>query len=90
MTDMDKKALGLAQAVVGLWNAYSDENSEESDLAMREAFKEVAAMDMAKVDGVLASPLNYFARAFLNGENPEDLTFGEMTESLEISIGLFK
>jgi hypothetical protein len=90
MTDLDKKALGLAQTIVDLWNGYSDENSERTELAMRDAFKEVEAMDLGMVDGVLASPLKYFARAYLNDENPEDLTYCEMTESLEISIGLAK
>jgi hypothetical protein len=84
----DQKALAIARNVVSLWNGYSDDNSEESDLAMRDAFKAVEALDLHRVEGILASPLNYFARAFLNDENPEDLTFGEMSQSLEISIGL--
>lgn len=88
MSDLDQKAVAIAQRIADLWNGYSDENSNETDLAMREAFKEAQAMDLRQVDGVIASPLNYFARAFLNDENPEDLTYCEMVESLEISIGL--
>ncbi len=88
MNVADQKALALACNIVSLWNGYSDENSEQTDLAMRDTFKEAVAMDLHQVDGVLASPLNYFARAFLDDENPEDLTFCEMSESLEISIKL--
>ena len=88
MTEEQKKALTLARNLVTLWNEYSDENSEETESLMRDTFKEVAALDLHKVDGVLASPLNYYARASLYDENPEDLTISEMTESLEISIGI--
>jgi hypothetical protein len=84
----DQKALILARNIVTLWNGYSDENSEETESAMRDTFKEAIAMDLHKVEGILASPLNYFARAYLTDENPEDLTFQEMTDSLEISVNL--
>lgn len=83
-----RQARGLACTIVALWNGYSDENSHETDIAMRDAFKEVDALDFSHVDGVIASPLRYFARAFLYEENPEDLTFAEMTESIEISLGI--
>lgn len=87
MTDaLDHAALVLAQNIVDLWNNYSDENSEQTDLAMRDACKEAQAMDLRQVDGLLASPLRYFARAFLEDDNPEDLTICEMVESLKISI----
>lgn len=82
----DAKAMILARNIVALWNGYSDENSEETESAMRDTFKEAVAMDLHQVDGVLSSPLNYFARAYLYDENPEDLTYSEMTESLAISI----
>ncbi len=84
----DQKALILARNIVTLWNGYSDENSEETESAMRDTFKEAIAMDLHKVEGILASPLNYFARAYLTDENPEDLTYQEMTDSLEISVNL--
>ncbi len=90
MTDHDQKALTLAETIVALWKGYSDENSVETELAMREAFVEANGMDFAQVDGVLASPLKYFTWAYLSDYNPEDLTYAEMTESLEISIGLAK
>lgn len=86
----EQKALILARNLVTLWNEYSDENAEETESAMRDTFKEVVAMDLTRVDGVLASPLNYYARASLYDENPEDLTICEMTESLEISIGILE
>lgn len=89
MTEQEQ-ALIFARNIVNLWNGYSDANSEESDSAMRDTFKAVRALDLHQVDGVLASPLNYFARAFLDDDNPEDLTFAEMTESLEISIGILE
>lgn len=88
LNDTERKALILARNIVALWNGYSDENSEETESAMRDTFKEVVALDLKNVDGVLASPLNYFARAYLNDENPEDLTYQEMTDSLDISVGI--
>ena len=87
MTEQEQ-ALIYARNIVRLWDEYSDENSEESDSAMRDTFKAVQGLDLHQVDGVLASPLNYFAQAFLTDENPEDLTFSEMAESIEISIGI--
>lgn len=90
MTAQDQAAIIVARKIVALWNNYSDENSAESDLAMRDAFKEALALDLTHVEGVIASPLKYFALAFVEDSNPEDLTFAEMTESLEISIGLME
>jgi hypothetical protein len=84
----DQKALLLARNIVMLWEGYSDENSEETESAMRDTFKEAMSLDMHSVEGIIASPLNYFAHAYLYDENPEDLTFCEMTESLAISIKL--
>ena len=88
MTDLDQKAVAIAQRIADLWNGYSDENSTETDLAMREAAKEAMALDLTQVDGVIASPLKYYAAVELEDSNPEDLTWCEMVESLEISIGL--
>lgn len=85
MTEQEQAVI-FARNIVTLWNEYSDENSEESDNAMRDTFKAVLGLDLHQVDGVLASPLNYFAQAYLTDHNPEDLTFAEMTESLEISL----
>jgi len=84
------KALILARNIVNLWNGYSDANSEETESAMRDTFKEVVSMDLKSVDGVLASPLNYFARAFLYEENPEDLTFSEMSDSIQVSLDILE
>lgn len=88
MTDLDQKAIAIAQKIADLWNNYSDENSVETDLAMREAAKEAVALDLSMVEGVIASPLKYYAMVELEDHNPEDLTFCEMVESLEISIGI--
>lgn len=90
LSNEERQALVLAREIVSLWNGYSDENSEQTDQAMDDAFKAVLAIDLHKVDGVLASPLNYFARAVLNDENPEDLTYCEMSGSLQISIDLIE
>lgn len=87
---IETKAKELGAELVRLWNNYSDENSNETDLAMRETTKEIRALDLRQVDGVLASPLNYWTRAELDDENPEDLTFCEMIESIEISLGLMR
>lgn len=88
MTDLDQAAISIAQRIVALWNGYSDENSLETDIAMREAAKEAIALDLRMVEGVIASPLKYYAMVELEDHNPEDLTICEMVESLEISIGL--
>jgi hypothetical protein len=88
--NVEKKALILARNIVALWNGYSDENSEETESAMRDTFKEIITMELTQVDGVLASPLMYFAIAYLYDENPEDLTFSEMSDRLEISIGIIQ
>lgn len=83
----EQSALALAKEIVSLWLNWSDETEVETELAMREAFKQVEALDLAKVCGTLAQPLNYFTQAFLHDVNPEDLTYGEMVESIEIGIG---
>lgn len=83
-------ALNIAKEIASLWANYSDDNSTQTDLSMRDYFKQAEAIDLDCVDGVLASPLKYFARAFLHDENQEDLTFCEMAESLEISIGILE
>ncbi len=86
--EIEARAKELGAELVRLWANYSDENSVETDLAMRETTKMIRALDLHQVDGVLASPLNYWTRAELDDENPEDLTFCEMIDSIEISLGL--
>lgn len=88
LTAEDQKALILARNIVTLWEEWNDEKAEENDNAMRDTFKEAVAMDLTKVEGVLASPLSYFARAYLYDENPEDLTFSEMTDAIKVSVDM--
>lgn len=90
MTPLEQKACELGTDLVRLWDNYSDENSIQTDLEMREATKEIRALGLDHVDGVLASPLNYWTRAELDDENPEDLTFCEMLESVRISLKIMR
>lgn len=87
MTD-EQQAKILARNLVTLWNEYGDENAEETESSMRDTCKHVRSLNLHTVDGVLASPLNYFANSYLDDHNPEDLTIAEMVEGLEISLGL--
>lgn len=86
----DKKALALAATIVSLWRTWEDGNEDMQDDALRLAFEAVRTIDLHHVEGVIASPLNYFAMAYLDEHNPEDLTYSEMVESLAISIRLMK
>jgi hypothetical protein len=85
---IQKQAVSLAETLVNLWDNYGQVSEAQSDLDMRDCCKELRKLDLREVDGVIASPLNYFVRAYLDDENPEDLTYGEMIESISISLGL--
>jgi hypothetical protein len=86
----ERKALALAASVVALWATWSDSNEDVQDDALRLAFEAADVLDFTQIDGVIASPLKYFARAYLNEENPEDLTFQEMADSLSVSIKILR
>lgn len=86
----ERKALALAASVVALWATWSDSNADVQDDALRLAFEAADALDFTQIDGVIASPLKYFARAYLSEENPEDLTFQEMADSLSVSIKILR
>lgn len=83
-----EKAKSLAAELVRIWAEWAGHDEEESDNAMRDACKEARTLDMHQVEGVIASPLNYFVRAYLDDENPEDLTYDEMMESMKIGLSL--
>lgn len=88
MNATEQKARELGAELVRIWENWSDENEHDSEIALRDTAKEVRALDLHHVDGVLASPLNYFVRSHLDDENPEDLTISEMIESIKISLSL--
>lgn len=83
-----RRALALAHIIVKLWETWADENEDIADDALRITLEQVRDIDLTGVDGTLAAPLNVFARAYLEDDNPEDLTFDEMIQSIEICIGL--
>ncbi|WP_454618359.1 hypothetical protein [Bradyrhizobium cenepequi] len=83
-----QKAAAVASELVRIWADWSENDEEASDNALRDACKEARAIDMHQVEGVIASPLNYFVRAYLDDENPEDLTYDEMMESMQIGLSL--
>lgn len=86
--DHTTKAIDTAREIVRIWADWSDGNEVQSELALRDACKTLRAIDLHQVDGTLSSPLNYFAMAYLDDHNPEDLTICEMVESIEISLAL--
>lgn len=85
-----RHALAIAFAVVSSWNAWGGADRLEivGDDALNVLAMAADQLDFAHIEGVIASPLKYYARAILHDENPEDLTYCEMIESLEISIKL--
>lgn len=84
----NQKARALAFTFTSIWAAWSDNNEVASDDALRLTAEAVRAMDLHQVCGTLASPLNYFTRAYLDDENPEDLTYDEMMQGLTVSLSL--
>lgn len=88
IADPTRKARALAHIIVKLWATWSDQNEDIADDGLRLTLEQVRALDLRQVDGTLSAPLNVFARAYLDQDNPEDLTFGQMIESIEICIGL--
>jgi len=87
--DLDQQARALMIAMIAVWKNWSDANELDSDHA-HTILCEIARqrLDMHKVAGHLSSSLNYFVLATLEDHNPEDLTFSEMFESMEISLSL--
>lgn len=90
MRPLDQKACDLGAELVRLWENWSDANEVESELAMRNRAKEIRALDLHQVDGVIASPLNYFVCAYMEDSNPEDLTISEMVDSLKVSLSIMQ
>ena len=86
----DQKARALAFTFTAIWANWSDADENASDDALRLTAEAVRALDLTQVDGVIASPLNYFTRAYLDDENPEDLTYDEMMQGLTISLSITK
>lgn len=84
----DQKARALAVTLISIWAAWNDQHEDAFDDALRLTVEAVRAMDLHQVDGTLSSPLNYFACAYLDGHNPEDLTYDEMMQSLTTSLSL--
>lgn len=81
-------ARALAITLTSLWAAWSDQNEDDRDNAMRLALEAVRKVDLHQVEGTISSPLGYFAQAYLDEHNPEDLTFDEMLQSLAVSLTL--
>ncbi len=83
-----KRALAYAQVLVTIWQIWEDGKEDVLDDCLRVTCEAARQLDMHQVEGVIASPLNYFVRAFLDDDNPEDLTYAEMMDGMSISIGL--
>jgi hypothetical protein len=85
---LDQQARALGVTLISIWANWNDRNEDDADNALRLAFEAVLALDLTRVAGQMASPLKYFAHAYLEDCNPEDLTFDEMFQSIEISLSL--
>lgn len=83
-----RHALAIAFSIVGAWERWGGDDRYE--IVGADALNVLAlaadALDFGSIEGVIASPLKYYARAILHDENPEDLTYCEMIESLDVSI----
>jgi hypothetical protein len=86
MNLLTRKACDIGTEIVRIWSQWSDATEVESELALSACVNEARTLDMHQIDGVISSPLNYFVRSQLDDENPEDLTWCEMIESIEISV----
>lgn len=83
------QAKPIAMALVSVWRSWSDGNEDASDDALRMLCQLVRdSVDLTQVDGTIAAPLGYFVSAYLDGYNPEDLTYDQMMESMEVSLKL--
>ena len=87
---LDQIATAHAVIFVSIWSSWTDGNADALDNALRLNAEAVRRLDLHQVAGNLASPLNYFVRAYLDEDNPEDLTYAEMMQSLEIAIDQMK
>lgn len=87
MSDDQVKAIFIGDALVKLWAGWCDEKADEFDTAMKLLVERAAnELDLDAVDGRIAQPLNYFVGAYLREDNPEDLTYCEMLESVELGV----
>jgi hypothetical protein len=84
----NQKARALAITLISIWASWADGHEDSRDDALRLCAEAVQAIDLAHVCGTIASPLNYFVRAYLLDENPEDLTYDEMMQGMAISLDL--
>jgi hypothetical protein len=82
------KAMAYAQILVTTWQVWDDGKEDLLDDCLRVTCEAARALEMSQVEGVIASPLNYFVRVYLDDDNPEDLTYCEMMDSMSVSIGL--
>lgn len=85
-----REALALAAIITSIWDSWNDENAHALDDALRIACEAVRELDRANVEGNLISPLNYFALAYLEESNPEDLTYDEMISSIRVALSQFE
>jgi hypothetical protein len=83
-----RRALALAFAIVGAYYRWNGEDRYEivGDDALNVLAETADSLDFGQVEGVIASPLKYFVGAILRDQNPEDLTYVDMVDSLAISI----
>lgn len=88
MMTVTQKARALAVTLTSIWAGWSDADADDRDNAMRLAVEAVRSIDLHQVDGTISSPLNYFAMAYLDDHNPEDLTYDQMMQGLAISLSL--
>jgi hypothetical protein len=86
----NRRALAYAQILVTTWQIWDDQNEDILDDVLRCACEGARTIDMHQVDGRIASPLNYFVGAYLDGHNPEDLTYCEMMDGMQTSIQLMR
>lgn len=76
----------IGDALVKLWADWTDDKSDEFDDAMKALVLRARGLAYDTIDGRIAQPLNYFVGAYLEGDNPEDLTYCEMLESIDVGV----
>jgi hypothetical protein len=86
----DKKARALAFTFTAIWAAWADGTEDASDDALRLTAEAVRAMDLSQIDETLAAPLGYFTAAYLDDNNPKDLTYDEMLQAISLALTVRK
>ena len=85
--DHYRKARALAATVVSVWLCWGDEFESARDDALRLAFEACRGVNLAEA-GEVGKHLAYFAAAYLDGTNPADLTYCQMTDAIAAALSI--